>query len=252
MIMLNDIEQYREMLGSADDMKHVMQTFTQKTQRQTNERWTGKVVDNEDPDKLGRVRIKVIGFYDDLADDILPWAIPDIAWIGGKNGSQIIPEIGSMVRGYFDCGDIQKPIFDSLAFNAANSESDYTSRQTDGEYPHKMILMETDQGDFLTLNRKNGELCFTHRSGAMTIIDKDGNITVKTGTNTSSWLDLNVNGNYNINVNGNAAIYANKNVTVDAGGFIDLGHSPSRMPVNNLPNCPICGVALSTQQKVRV
>lgn len=248
--MISDIEQYRKILQG--DGKSAMQDMSQPTKPvPQNERWTGKVVDTDDPERLGRVRIKIIGYYDNIDNKQLPWAIPDISWLGGKCGSQIIPEIDSMVRGYFDQGDVQRPVYDALAFNAYNSESDYTARQNKGEYPHMMVLMETDQGDFLTLNRKDGNLCFTHRTGATTIIDKNGNITVKTGTNNKTWLDLTVNGDCNINISGNANVYATQNVTVDAGMFVDLGDNPAKQPVCNLLNCPVCGVPHSTQQKVR-
>lgn len=248
--MISDIEQYRKILQG--DGKSAIQDMSQTTKPvPQNERWTGKVVDTDDPERLGRVRIKIIGYYDNIDNKQLPWAIPDISWLGGKCGSQIIPEIDSMVRGYFDQGDVQRPVYDALAFNAYNSESDYTARQNKGEYPHMMVLMETDQGDFLTLNRKDGNLCFTHRTGATTIIDKNGNITVKTGTNNKTWLDLTVNGDCNINISGNANVYATQNVTVDAGAFVDLGDNPAKQPVCNLLNCPVCGVLHSTQQKVR-
>lgn len=248
--MISDIDQYREILKG--DSKQVVQDMVQpqKVEPQNN-RWTGKVVDTADPDRLGRARIRIIGYYDNLPDENIPWAIPDIAWLGGKCGSQIIPEVDSMVRGYFDQGDVQRPVYDSLAFNAYNSESDYTSRQNRADYPHNMVLMETDQGDFLTLNRKDGQLCFTHRTGATTVIDKNGNISVKTGTNQKTWLDITVNGDCNINVSGNANVYAQQNVTVDAGMFVDLGNNPAKQFVNNLPQCPICGIIHSTQQKVR-
>lgn len=249
--MISDIEQYRKILVGDGGKQAVNALVQSPTEVLQNARWTGKVVDTNDPDKLGRVRVKVIGFYDNIPDNQLPWAVPDISWLGGKCGSQIIPEIDSMVRGYFDNGDVQRPIYDAIAFNAYNAESDYTWRQTIGEYPHKMVLMETDQGDFLTLNRKTGNLCFTHRTGAMTVIDAFGNITIKTGTNSVSWLDLTVNGNCNINISGNANVYATQNVNVDAGGFVDLGDNPAKQPVCNLLNCPVCGVPHSTQQKVR-
>ena len=38
-------------------------------------RWfVGKVVDNNDPKKLGRVKVNVYGVYDDIAPEDLPWA----------------------------------------------------------------------------------------------------------------------------------------------------------------------------------
>lgn len=249
---MNDIEQYRALL--AGNNKAIVDGLVneKKDNKPATEPWTGKVVNNEDPERLGRVQIRVIGFYENINDDWLPWAIPDIGYIGGKNGSQIIPEIGTIVRGYFDHGDIQKPIYNGIAFNAANSDSAYTDRKNTAEYPHKMVLLETDQGDFLTLNRKNGEMAFVHRTGASIFIDSDGNIKIQTGTNSKSTLKVEVNGNTEFNVKGSCKVMANKDIHVDALGQINLGSNPTKTPVNNLSNCPICGIMLSTQQQVMV
>ena len=249
---MNDIEQYRALLGG-DNKAIVDGLVNEKADKKlASEPWTGKVVNNDDPERLGRCQIRVIGYYENLSDDWLPWAIPDIGYIGGKNGSQIIPENGTIVRGYFDHGDIQKPIYNGVAFNAANSDSSYTDRKNKAEYPHKMVLMETDQGDFLTLNRKNGELAFIHRTGASIFIDSDGSIKINTGTSNESTLKVEVNGDTQFDVKGECKVMANGDINVDALGNINLGSNSVKTPVSNLEQCPICGIVLSNQQKVRV
>ena len=50
------------------------------------DRWTGKVIDNDDPLKLGRVKILIFGYYDDLAESALPWAVPDMGFFGDYIG----------------------------------------------------------------------------------------------------------------------------------------------------------------------
>ena len=249
---MNDIEQYRALL--AGDSKAIIDGInnTKSDVKTSNDPWTGIVVNNNDPERLGRCQIRVIGFYESLNDDWLPWAIPDIGYIGGKSGSQIIPEVGTMVRGYFDHGDIQKPIYNGLAFNAQNSVSSSADRKNRSEYPHKMVLMETDQGDFLTLNRKNGELAFIHRTGASIFIDSNGGIKIQTGKQEENSMNVEINGACKIDVKGDCEVMANGDIKVDALGMIDLGNNPVKQFVSNTPNCPICGLVLSTQQKVRV
>ncbi len=249
---MNDIEQYRALLGG-DNKAIVDGLVNEKADKKpATEPWTGKVVNNLDPQRLGRVQIRVIGFYENLSDSWLPWAIPDIGYIGGKNGSQIIPEVGTMVRGYFDHGDIQKPIYNGLAFNEANSNSFYTDRKNIFEYPHKMVLMETDQGDFLTLNRRTGELAFVHRSGASVFIDYNGSIKINTGTMMPNSLKVEVNGDADLEVRGECKVMAAGDVNVDALGMINLGRNPTKTPVANITQCPICGISHSTQQQVMV
>lgn len=254
---MTDVEQYKAILDGdptpiVDDLVN-----HQKTEPVT-EKWTGVVVNNQDPERLGRCQIRVIGFYDDIQDDMLPWAIPDISFMGGKCGSQIIPENETMVRGYFEKGDVQRPVFDALAFNAYNSESQYTKvdRRNWFDYPHTMVLFETDQGDFLTLNRKDGTLNFTHRSGAMFNIDMLGNITFQNGpvnkTGLPAMLNVTCQGNMSITCNGNSTVYTRGYTSINGKGKIYIGKNLLKENVNNLKTCFICGALHSTQTQVKV
>lgn len=211
-------------------------------------RWTGKVIDNDDPDKLGRVKIIVFGYYDDLAEFALPWAVPDIGYVGGTNGSFIIPEVGSFVRGYFDQGDIQKPVYDSIAFSemtAQNTTKNMLINKLE-DYPHKMVLMETDQGDYMTLNRKDGETVFHHRSGLDITIGADGSLTINAGMNYNQNGNIKINcyGDTNIETNGDVSLKSTTgNVNIDAvQGDINLGRNTIKRLINNLPICPVTGL----------
>lgn len=222
-------------------------TYEQFKQDDTG-RWTGKVVDNDDPDKLGRVKIVVFGYYDDLAQFALPWAVPDLNYVGGTNGNFVIPEVGCFVRGYFDQGDIQKPVYDSIAFSeltARNLTKNFLINKFE-DYPHKMVLMETDQGDYLTLNRKDGETVFHHRTGLSITIGADGSLTINTGMNFTEKGKFVVNcmGDTKIETNGNLDIEALQgDINVDAKlGNVNLGKNLNKQLVNNLPTCPITGM----------
>ena len=242
-------ELFRDATTSLDKGFEQQQAGTYEKFGQNDEgRWTGKVVDNNDPDKLGRVKIIVFGYYDELAEFALPWAVPDLSYIGGSNGNFIIPEVGTFVRGYFDQGDIQKPVYDSIAFSeltARNLTKNILVNKLE-DYPHKMVLLETDQGDYMTLNRKDGETTFHHRTGLIITIGADGSLTINTGM---SYMDkgkfvVNCMGDTEIETNGNLKITAVQgNVDVDAKlGMVNLGRNASKQFVNNLPICPITGM----------
>ena len=79
-----------------------------------NTRWLGEVVNNEDTDILGRIKVKVFGKFDLLEDDTLPWAYPSHQISAGSitgSGSYSIPKVGSIVNVYFDNGNIYSPIY---------------------------------------------------------------------------------------------------------------------------------------------
>ena len=85
--------------------------------------WVGEVEDNEDPMELGRVRVRVLGYYTnvrggttaDLPTDNLPWAtvLQHTCQPGndgqGESSGQLQP--GAIVMGFFmDGEDAQMPI----------------------------------------------------------------------------------------------------------------------------------------------
>lgn len=230
-------------------LNQVIQDTAENIIDKVENRWTGKVIDNNDPEKLGRVKILIFGYYDELAESALPWAIPDLSFIGGTNGNFVIPEIGSIVRGYFDEMDVQKPIFDSIAFTQMTAQ-DLTKNPTMNkfeDYPHKMVLLETDQGEYLTLNKKSGAVEFSHRSGANILIDTNGNISIQTGmglnpTNSGKF-NLKVLGNASIDVDGDATIRAKMNVNIDSvNGDVNLGKNSVKQLCNNITNCFVTGI----------
>ena len=57
--------------------------FDERDQEEIDGSYTGKVVNNNDPDKEGKCRIRVYGvFGDEVPDDDLPWALPDFNFVG--------------------------------------------------------------------------------------------------------------------------------------------------------------------------
>jgi len=70
--------------------------------------WVGEVINTGDPLQLGRIKIKVFGKYDELEEEVIPWAIP---YNQLSSGTVYIPKIGEICNVFFENGDENIPFF---------------------------------------------------------------------------------------------------------------------------------------------
>jgi hypothetical protein len=137
-------------------------------------RYIGNVVNNNDPDKLGRCQIRILGLFGvEVKDEDLPWFLPDFSFIGSKKGSFIVPMNGTMVNCYFMKEDIYEGFYVSSVIDLNNLPT-----QKDINYPDNMVFYETDDNDYFSINRKTNETTFNHSSGTKIIIKRDGSIVI--------------------------------------------------------------------------
>jgi hypothetical protein len=100
--------------------------------------WIGVVEDRQDPLKLGRVRVRCVGWHSEnkmhLPTENLPWATPSLPV---NNPSPYSPKEGDMVFGFFSDGEnAQDPIimgiFPGIPLKAGNAQEAFSdSRNSD-------------------------------------------------------------------------------------------------------------------------
>ena len=77
--------------------------------------YRGKVLDNDDPDQYGRIKVQVYPMFEDITDStLLPWAVPMYPiWDGSGSGTGhfAIPVVDSFVFVMFEMGDPYQPIY---------------------------------------------------------------------------------------------------------------------------------------------
>jgi hypothetical protein len=74
--------------------------------------WLGEVINIEDPQKIGRIKVRVYGKFDDLIEEHIPWAYPAGNFTAGSDtggGFFSVPKLGSIVSVTFDNDNIYHP-----------------------------------------------------------------------------------------------------------------------------------------------
>ena len=90
----------------------------------------GVVVNNDDPKKIGRVRVRIYSIHGDdksgMKDDDLPWAFPCFFNTGYNSGTFIVPEVGATVFLLFENGESSKPIYIGGMYGTGKNNLSYT------------------------------------------------------------------------------------------------------------------------------
>jgi hypothetical protein len=211
--------------------------------------YIGNVVDNNDPKKLGRVKVQ-ISPYADLSVEAIPWASPFLASHGNSQdyGGINIPEIGSQVRVTFPSKDFTAPYYSGAELNE-------TTRTTffDDDYPHTYGYKDS-VGNFVKINKERGTAQIQHSSttnmqvspdgsikvglagGAYFIFDNENNFELNIGTldiSGSADGSLSVDANNEINIS-TGQVNISGNVAIDGDLNIKNGVSGSFMAMGNL------------------
>lgn len=152
----------------------------------------GKVVDNNDPKKLGRVKCIIEGLLE-LGNEDLPWITQNSnAFLGGMSGKGIlaVPEVGAELKIEFPFDDIYSAEY------VGYWQSTTTSINDAEDYPNKVGLYV---GEFkLTFNKTKKEFKVEHPSGTSVSVVENGDVIVNSAAN------VKIDSAENIELNGNA------------------------------------------------
>jgi uncharacterized protein involved in type VI secretion and phage assembly len=131
------------------------------------------VVDNKDPQKRGRLRLRIPSV---LADQQTDWALPCTPY-GGLQGQGMfmIPDVDAQVWAEFEEGDINRAIWVGTFWQ---QESDVPEDAAKEEPTTRML--QTASGHILQFDDKEGEERFRlfHPADAVMEIDKDGTVSL--------------------------------------------------------------------------
>lgn len=231
------------------------------------DKWYGKykgmVVENKDPDNLGRIVSIVPSVF---GKEKLPWALPCFP----TSGYFKVPDIGESVWIEFEGGYLENPIWSGVWYSP-NSHKWYN---TQGKFevpkdskinPPQKRMYQSRCGHKVIYNDKEGEesILIYHKIGTKVEIDKDGNVFIDIVKNKSETIaedsnltvtgnaDISINGDKNENIGGNETINVGSAINITAGGKVNITCTSANINANkvNLGKSPIGGVVTNMTHK---
>ena len=136
-------------------------------------KYRGFVVDNADPEKRGRLRLRIPSA---LAAETTDWALPCMPYGGTKDqGFFMIPEIGAQIWAEFEEGNLDQPIWTGTFWQ---SESDIPVEAALN--PPTTRLLRTTSGHTVQFDDESGveKFFLIHPSGTEIRIDEKGTIEI--------------------------------------------------------------------------
>ena len=170
-------------------MEETIISLVQEVDQKRYGKYRGIVIDNQDPEKRARLKLRIPSV---LADQDSDWALPCLPYGGlDQQGMFMVPDVDAQVWVEFEEGDINRPIWVGTFWQ---QESDVHEDASKEEPTTRML--KTRSGHILQFDDADGEEQFRlyHPSEAEMIIDPDGSISLTDASGAILKMDAENNG----------------------------------------------------------
>lgn len=174
------------------NLERVVADLAEKVEHRFYGKYRGIVVDNQDPSKLGRLKLRVPSV---LGKDVVTgWATPCAPYGGAANlGFLFIPDAGAGVWTEFEEGDLEFPIWSGSFWSQPNSTSELPkpNKGSDGSEEsaiqdpptskiiktakgHTLQFEDADHAEMILIRSSQGHFMTMDQNG-ITVTDADAN-----------------------------------------------------------------------------
>jgi phage baseplate assembly protein V len=189
----------------------------------------GLVIDNKDPQSLGRVRLKLPALSD---DEIGHWARIAVLMAGADRGTVFLPEVGDEVLVAFEHGDIARPYVLGGLWNGQDkppetnadgknnlrlvkSRSGHLIRLDDSDGAEKIEIIDKSGGNSITIDTANNAITITSAAD-VTIDAPQGTLKLSAQT-----IEISSSANTEVKAQGNLTLEASGNTTIK-GAMVNI------------------------------
>jgi uncharacterized protein involved in type VI secretion and phage assembly len=195
-------------------MEEIIKRLARAIDEKRYGKYRGFVVDNQDPEKRGRLLLRIPSVF---ADQTTDWALPCLPFGGlADQGLFVVPEVDSQVWVEFEEGDMQRPIWTGTFWQ---QESDVPAEAAID--PPTTRVFKTPSGHILQFDDESGKEKFSlvHPTEADFTIDENGTMALTDANGSKVTLDADAGEIVVEDANGNTLTMSSSGTTVeDANG----------------------------------
>ena len=189
----------------------------------------GLVVDNADPEGLGRVKVQFP--WQKQTSQSTPWIKMSTPYGGSGRGFYFIPEKGEEVLVGFEGMNPEKPYVIGGGYNTAAksgfADSGNNIKAIRTRSGHTIELNDTEGGEMITINDKEGNSIYINTSEGKMVFTANGDMEFNAKNvrfNVQEDMDLEIGGNKTENISGKIEISAENSIeNVDKSKRIHIG-----------------------------
>jgi uncharacterized protein involved in type VI secretion and phage assembly len=190
-------------------------------------KYRGLVADNLDPDKRGRLKVRVPSVLGEVTSD---WALPCFPYGGAADlGFIAVPPVGAMVAVEFMEGDLSAPIWTGAFWRSA----DQVPAEVAGDGASTKLL-KTDSGHVVSFEDKEGEeaVTLTSAAGAVLEMNAGGSFALTDSGGATVTLDAEAGQIVIEDANGNSITLSSSGITATDGSGNEIATSASGVTVS--------------------
>lgn len=191
--------------------------------------YEGWVIDNNDPKKRQRSRVRIPVLHRDIPDDKLPWShikSSGMSQAGAGVGGVNVPDKYAKIDISFDEDDPHNPRYST---SPTSDDVHKDNELLTMDYPNTYGQQDS-HGNLTLVNKATGDITTIHKSGSVTNIDGSGNVSVSSVANA------------NVAAAGDISVAAGGNLNLSAGGAVNI--SGAEIHLNSAAGAaPVIGAA---------
>lgn len=193
-------------------MPNALEQVVRQSQQRYYGKYRGFVTDNQDPDKLGRVKVTVPSVF---SGEETFWALPCSPFGGlAEQGVFMVPEVGAQVWVEFEEGNKHQPIWVGVFWQPTEAIPAEAQKS-----PPTTRIIKTPSGHVLQFDDESGKekLRLAHPKGAELNVDENGTVILTDAKGATLTLDAQANSVTLEDANGNSLVMDSSGTLVKDG-----------------------------------